>query len=139
MNDQGSLALNEDHLPSGLTPGSAVNAAGLDLGSNIKLDVQSRDRMFALTLSLFNSGKTSPKFPSLDVLNHIIQVFFVREKYRVDNWTHAATFNPSDASPYLLNALVSTGSTAISVPAIWKMGLALQDVIRLSLGKLVRT
>lgn len=139
MSDQSSLALNEEQLPSSLTPGSAAATPGFNLGPNIILDVHSRDRMFAVTLRAYKSEKITPKFPSLEILNHIVQVFFVREKYQVGNWIHFATFSPAESNAQFLNALVSAGSANISVPAIWKMGLALQDVTRVSVAELVST
>ncbi len=140
--DQDDLALEEVSISSGLTPSSAIS--GPVDASNItpRLDAGLRDRMFALivthTLNKLR-GSAAPTFPSLDILNHILHIFFVRQSYQADNWIHAPTFVPEKCQPHKLLAIISAGSMFISVPAVWKMGLALQEVVRLSVGELVST
>jgi len=133
--DQQDLALDKQQLSTSLTPSSALGAGDID-GAPF-LDVDSRDRMYALTVSTNRTGRPVPGFPSLDILNHLLQVYFLRESYQVDNWIHLATFKATDCHPQFLIALVSAGSTLISVPSIWKMGLALQEIARITTGQYV--
>ncbi|KAK8074660.1 hypothetical protein PG997_009323 [Apiospora hydei] len=75
-----------------------------------------------------------PSFPSLDLLNYLLQTHFVHDEYETDNWIHAASLDPSTAMPELLAMLVASGAGFIAVPSIWQFGLALQEVVRTSLS-----
>jgi hypothetical protein len=126
LNDQENLNLDEENIPSVLTPDSP--AAKMDDFISCSIDSRARDKMMGL---LFTVRKTQvPSFPSLDLLNSTIQVYFVQESFRVDHLIHSATFDSKKVLPQLLVAIVSAGSTWISTPAIWKLGLALQEVVR---------
>jgi len=139
LSDSENLALDEVSITSGLTPSSTSSFPVEKITPNPRLDASLRDRMFALVLKMTmkNSAKSVPTFPPLDILNNILHIFFVRQSYQVDHWIHAPTFSPAKACPHLIMALISAGSTFISVPAVWKMGLALQEVARLAVVELV--
>jgi hypothetical protein len=139
LSDSENLALDEVSITSGLTPSSTSSFSVEKSTQNPHLDASLRDRMFALVLKITmnNSAKSVPTFPPLDILNHILHIFFVRQSYQVDHWIHAPTFSAAKVCPHLIMALVSAGSTFISVPAVWKMGLALQEVVRLAVAELV--
>jgi hypothetical protein len=47
---------------------------------------------------------------------------------------HKASFDPATTIPELLSAIISSGATYISVPAIWQFGLALDEVARLAIA-----
>lgn len=79
-----------------------------------------------------------PSFPSLELLNYLLQTHFVHDEYETDNWIHAASLDPSTAMPELLAMLIASGAGFIAVPSIWQFGLALQEVVRTSLSILVR-
>jgi hypothetical protein len=93
--------------------------------------------MFSLAVSANRSQNPLPGFPSLDILNHLLQVYFVRESYQVDNWVHAPTFDARGSHAHLLMALASAGSTLICGAVIWKMGLAMQEITRIAIGEYV--
>ena len=137
LGNRDNLALDEESIPSTLTPrsfGVVPNGQGLRFPS---LDAGLRDKMFYVVATMNKYASGIPKFPSLDVVNHIIEAFFVRHSHQVDTWMHVPTLSLTDAHPEFLLALVMGGSTVISVPGIWKMGLVLQDVIRVTVGELV--
>jgi hypothetical protein len=100
--------------------------------SRLKIDAAIRDRLFASVLSLHKNSAISkskypskiPSFPSLELLNHLLQTHFVQDEYEAYSWIHAASFNPSKAIPELLLALISSGAGVIAVPAIWQFGLS---------------
>jgi hypothetical protein len=139
LSDSENLALDEVSITSGLTPSSTTFLSIDSLTQSPHLDASLRDGMFALVLKMTmnKSARPVPTFPPLDILNHILHIFFVRQRYQVDHWIHAPTFSAKKSCPHLIIALISAGSTFISVPAIWKMGLALQEVVRLAVGELV--
>lgn len=135
LNDQIDLNLNEDSIPSVLTPESpaAVSTIAPSIGQG------QRDKMLSLLLTLRQAPNQILHFPSLSLLNSIIEVFFVQESFRVDSLIHTGTFDIAKALPHLLVAIVSAGSMSISYSSIWKMGLALQEVVRNTLGNFVRS
>jgi hypothetical protein len=137
--DSDNLALDEVSITSGLTPSSTSSFSVEKLTRTPHLDASLRDRMFALVLKMTmnNSTKSVPSFPPLDILNYTLHMFFVRQNYQVDHWIHAPTFSATKVCPHLVAALISAGSNFISTPAIWKMGLALQEVVRLAVAELV--
>lgn len=128
LNDQENLNLDEESIPSVLTPASP--AASMDDFASCCIDSRTRDHLLGLLFSIRKPPAQVPSFPSLALLNSIIQVYFVQESFRVDNIIHSATFDSKKALPHLLIAVVAAGSTLISTPAIWKLGLALQEVVR---------
>ncbi len=139
LSDSENLALDEVRISSGLTPSSTASLPVDLLTQNPHLDAGLRDGMFALVLKMTMnmSAPSVPMFPPLEILNYILHIFFVRQSYQVDHWIHAPTFSAEKSRPHLIMALISAGSTFISVPAVWKMGLALQEVVRLAVAELV--
>jgi hypothetical protein len=129
LNDQHHLNLDEDNIPAVLTPASPPVPKS-DLLASCCIGHRQRDQMLSLLLTMRKAPKPTPRFPSLNLLNSIIQVYFVQENFRFDSLVHTGTFTPSKTLPQLLISMVSAGSTLISVPAIWKMGLALAEVVR---------
>ncbi|KAL2066177.1 hypothetical protein VTL71DRAFT_2248, partial [Oculimacula yallundae] len=136
LNDQENLAVDEEHIPSTLTPGSIISIPGSQSYESPSIDNRLRDKMFSLICRINNPTQTVPNFPSLDILNHVIRAFFVRQSYQVENFIHVPTFSTADSHPEFLLALIASGSTVISVPAVWKMGLVIQDVVRITVGEL---
>lgn len=128
LNDQDNLNLDEESIPSVLTPESP--GVRLDDFISCAIDSKVRDKMLGLLFTLPKTPNKVPSFPSVALLNSIIQVYFVQESFRVDQIIHSATFDSKNALPHLLVAIVSSGSTLISTPAIWRLGLALQEVVR---------
>ncbi|KAI1848243.1 hypothetical protein JX266_005956 [Neoarthrinium moseri] len=102
--------------------------------SRLKMEPAIRDRLFALVLGQHRDHSKVPSFPSLDLLNYMLQAHFIHDDYQTDSWIHSASFDPSQAIPELLVALISSGSAFIAVPAIWQFGLALQEVVRMGLA-----
>ena len=136
--DQENLALDENTNISALSPMSSASMANIPTCGFPVLNARERDKMFYMVSTVETYSSHIPGFPSLEYLNHIVEAFFVRHSYQVDNWIHIPSLSLSDIIPEYLIALVVAGSTVISVPAIWKMGLALQDVVRNKIGELVR-
>ncbi|KAL3422099.1 C6 transcription factor [Phlyctema vagabunda] len=134
LNDQANLALDEEAIPSALTPSSPES--NLAEFASCRINPKTRDKMLSVLFSVRKGQNQVPSFPSLALLNNIIQVFFVQESYRVDSFIHTGTFEPPGSIPQLILAIISAGSTLISIPAIWKMGVALQEIVRHSVADL---
>lgn len=129
--DEGSISVLTPN-SSGLTPN--VPSCGFPTISS-----GTRDKMFYLVATMDKYTNRIIDFPSVNVINHVVEAFFIRHTYQVDNWIHIPSVSLSEFIPELGLAMVIAGSTVIAVPTIWKMGLVLQDVVRVKLGELVRT
>lgn len=102
-----------------------------------KMSTTDRDGLFAIVLAQHKDPSKVPSFPSLDLLNYLLQTHFAQDDYQTDSWIHAASFDPGKSRPELLAALIARGALFIAVPSIWQFGLALQEVVRVSLSVLV--
>ena len=138
LSDGESLTLDEGSVSSALTPRSSSSVPNVPSCGFPTISSAMRDRMYYLVSTMTIYTSRIPDFPSLEVINHVVEYFFVRQTYQVDNWIHVPSMSLSNFIPELGLALVIAGSTVISVPAIWKMGLVLQDVLRVKIGELVR-
>lgn len=102
-----------------------------------RINSHQRDRIFSIVLAQNKDPARVPSFPSLELLDYLLQASFVRDEYLLNSWIHAPSFDPETAMPELLAAIVSSGASFISVPAIWQFGLAIQEVVRLGLAHAV--
>ncbi|KAF7891125.1 uncharacterized protein EAF02_001450 [Botrytis sinoallii] len=130
LRDRDNLAVDEENISLNLSPNGARPYEHFSITSSL------RDKMFHLVSTTNKYASGIPSFPSLDLLNCTIEAFFCQQSNQDDNWIHTPTIYLKDAQPELLIAIVAVGSTAISLPAVWRMGLALQDVVRLSVSEL---
>jgi hypothetical protein len=103
----------------------------------LKISSRMRDRLLAVVLAQNKDPTRIPPFPSLDILNYLLQAHFVHDDHQYDSWIHVTCIKGDDTMPELLAAIVSNGAVLIAVPDIWRFGLALQEVVRLSLPILV--
>lgn len=136
LNDEASLSLDEENITSALPPSPEKSLSEF---ASCAINSKTRDQMLSLLFS-FGSGTqqmSALSLPSVELLNNFVHVFFAQESFRTDALIHLGTFEPIKALPHLLLSIVSRGSTYISIPAIWKMGLALQDVVRCTVVDLV--
>lgn len=137
LSDQDNLTLDEESIPSPLTTRSPgllpiIPSCGIPvIGNGL------RDKMFYLISSMNKYTNRAPSFPSLNILNHIIEAFFIRHSYQIDHWIHVPSISLNDVHPEFAIALITAGTMVIAVPEIWKLGLVLQDVVRVTVGELV--
>ncbi|KAK7729977.1 hypothetical protein SLS63_006038 [Diaporthe eres] len=102
----------------------------------LKMTAHQRDRIFSIVLAQNKDPAKVPSFPTLDLLNYLLQAHFVQDEHQFDSWIHPASFDPENALPELLAAIISSGASFISVPAIWQFGLAIHEVVRLGVSDL---
>lgn len=96
------------------------------------MDSATRDEMLCLVLKFSSSNVRIRSFPSFRLLNILLQAFFVKENASVTPWVHTATFDPDSVRAELLAGIVAAGAILFAVPNIWKMGLALQEIVKLA-------
>ncbi|PQE22019.1 c6 transcription factor protein [Rutstroemia sp. NJR-2017a BBW] len=135
LRDEENLGLDDSSI-SALTPRSPAANYNIPSCGFPTIRHSMRDKMYYLVCTMDRRTRSIPSFPSLAVINHVVEAFFMRQTYQIDNWIHVPSMIYQDVMPEFLMSLVVAGSTVISIPAIWKMGLVLQDVVRVKLGEL---
>jgi hypothetical protein len=103
-----------------------------------RLDRVSRDRLMALVLgtcSPANVKKIASAFPSIELLDGLIQYFLTSPSIDAQSWFHLPTFSPSKTSPELLACIVSAGAAATPDTPLRKLGFALHEASRNGQGR----
>ncbi|KDN72417.1 hypothetical protein CSUB01_00100 [Colletotrichum sublineola] len=127
-----------------LDDGTLANSPAFDKltstpGTKFKMTSSSRDSLLAMVVASTvpkGARQRTPSFPSLDLLNYLVQAHFIHDEHQGDSWIHLATFDATTAIPELLAGIISSGATYISIPAVWQFGFSLHEVLRLGLADL---
>lgn len=128
--DTEALALDDESLNNSTTLEKFAGSTK----TRLQMPSPMRDRLFAMVLAHNPSPQRVPSFPSLELLNYLLQAHFAQDERKCDALIHKASFDPATCIPELLAAVISSGATYISVPAIWQFGLALDEVTRLAIA-----
>lgn len=123
------LALDEQ----AISQSSAFDRMMFQHSRKIMLKLQQRDSIFSLVLAQNKDVRKVPSFPTLEFLNFLLHAHFLQDEQKMNSWIHAASLDLDTAMPELLAAIISSGATFISVPAVWRFGLALHEIVRLAL------
>ncbi|CAO2653589.1 Nn.00g030000.m01.CDS01 [Neocucurbitaria sp. VM-36] len=97
-----------------------------------------RDKILAM---LFNTceqdafSRIVSQFPSVEILDHLLQEFLSTHDSTTDSYIHIPTFQPQYMRPELVAMAISYGAVCNTVPVVRKLGFALQEVVRLALPK----
>jgi len=105
-----------------------------------RLEQNSRDRILAMLLSTCepsNVSRVVTSFPSADLLDSLMHLFFRSELPRADSYIHLATFSQYQSSE-LNGIVVAAGAVLSSVPTVRKLGFAIQEAVRLAIHRIVR-
>lgn len=103
-----------------------------------RLSYTSRDRLLALVLessSNENSKRIAAGFPSVELLDGMIQVFFSSPSVDAGSYLHLPTFSPSQIHPLLLVCVVAAGAFSAPDDLLRKLGQALHEVARVAMSK----
>ncbi|KAK0617734.1 hypothetical protein B0T14DRAFT_460860 [Immersiella caudata] len=98
-----------------------------------KLSVTMRDRIVAMvakTCKAENLIRAVSSFPSVKLLDTLVQYYLTSPITQADSFLHAATFDPNRKRPELLAAMAAAGAVLTADPALTKLGLAIQECIR---------
>lgn len=101
-----------------------------------KIDQGMRDQILQLVIEVSQSKVSIPAFPSYEVIDTLMKTGIIK-RARTDSWLHLGTFRCGQSRPELLTALVSAGCVCFGIPEINRTGLLLQEIVRLSLDRLV--
>jgi hypothetical protein len=98
----------------------------------------SRDRLMALVLgtcSSENVKKISSAFPSVELLDTLIQFFLTSPSLDAQSWFHLPTFSPSKLSPEVLACIIAAGAVSTPDVPLRKLGFALHEASRIGQAK----
>ena len=101
-------------------------------GCSITLQPRARDELISLALRFSPSGTKAYSFPSLSLLDLLLQAYFTREESSRYCFIHQGSFKPDNCVIELLAAIIGSGSLFITEPRIFEMGQTLQEKASLS-------
>jgi hypothetical protein len=104
------------------------------------LEQISRDEILAMLLSGCkppNVSRVVTSFPSAELLDSLMHSFFRSEVHRTDSWIHLPTFRVQSQRPILSGIVVAAGAVLSGVPALRKLGFAIQEAVRLAISQIV--
>ncbi|USW59443.1 hypothetical protein Slin15195_G127620 [Septoria linicola] len=108
---------------------------GIRRSMHCELDHEARDRMIRMATKIAHSKLAMPSFPSLQLLEDLIDVFLLQDSNAIDTFVHASSFASRETRTALLMAMVAAGARYVALPPVWKMGLVIQEVVRLALAE----
>lgn len=111
--------------PKSTTPRSRVSPE--------HLSKESRDSAFAIVVQMCqrrNVIKIMQCFPSAELLDSLIQDYFLRQRTQLDTWIHGPIMQLNKESPEMILALAAAGAVVSPVEAIQKLGYALMEIAR---------
>ncbi|KAM0356113.1 hypothetical protein ACHAPU_000507 [Fusarium lateritium] len=111
------------------------NQAGSLMPQSDIVSSYTRDSMFAMVLANNPTPHRVPTFPSSELLSYMVETYFMTEDSKSESFVHRTFFNPTMTSPELISAVVSSGATCVSSPAIWQFGLAFDELTAGVVGK----
>jgi hypothetical protein len=83
-----------------------------------------------------NLVKAVASFPSVELLDTLIQFYLTSPHVRADSFIHAASFNPNEKKPELLLAMAAAGAVLTADPTLTKLGYAMQECVRRAIPSL---
>ncbi|KAF3032495.1 hypothetical protein E8E12_003344 [Didymella heteroderae] len=105
---------------------------------NERLGRVSRDKLMALVLgtcSPENIKRIASAFPSVELLDGLIQFFLTSPALDVQSWFHLPTLSLGKLSPELLACIVSAGAASTPDVPLRKLGFALHEAARMGQAK----
>lgn len=109
--------------------------------TSARLSVAARDKILTTIVQSCRSENLSravASFPSVELLDTLLQYYLTSPLARADSFLHAAAFDPNEKRPEILAAMVACGAVLTSDPALSKLGFAIQECVRVAVPKHVR-
>ncbi|KAG7284546.1 hypothetical protein NEMBOFW57_010924 [Staphylotrichum longicolle] len=103
-----------------------------------RLSTAARDNILTIVIKSCrpeNLPKAVASFPSVELLDTLIQFYLTSSHARADSFIHAATFDPNEKKPELLLAMAAAGAVLTSDPTLTKLGYAMQESLRTAIPK----
>ena len=102
-----------------------------------KLDLAARDKIFGIVLNTTLRtplSKALSSFPSVELLDSLIQFYLTTPASDASKWIHTASHVPKKTRPELLLAMAAYGAVLAPDLALRKLGFALQEICRRSIA-----
>lgn len=129
----------EEHnlsLPSDARDGPSPDSPHVSFTRRVtptRLSSAARDNILTIVIQSCrpeNVPKAVASFPSVELLDTLIQFYLTSPIVRADSFIHAASFDPNEKKPELLLAMAAAGAVLTSDPALTKLGYAMQESAR---------
>lgn len=104
-----------------------------------KLSASARDNILAVVIKECrpeNTAKAVASFPSVSLLDTLIQFYLTSPIARADTFLHGPTFEPNEKKPELLLAMAAAGAVLTSDPTLTKLGYAMQECVRTAIPEI---
>ncbi|KAH7136764.1 hypothetical protein B0J13DRAFT_560018 [Dactylonectria estremocensis] len=103
-----------------------------------RLTTATRDEILTTLIgnSTFDDApKALTLFPSVELLNGLLQYYMTSSVSHASSFIHLATFDPNNTSPELLAAMTSSASLLTLDHTLYKLGLAIQESLLATLPR----
>ncbi|KAK4243132.1 hypothetical protein C7999DRAFT_18474 [Corynascus novoguineensis] len=133
--DRGGQEEHNLSLPSNArdTPGPEPQISFSRRVTPARLGPAARDGILSVVIKSIrpdNLRKAIASFPSVELLDALIQFYLNSPLARADSFIHAASFDPNEKRPELLLAMAAAGAILTSDPTLTKLGYAMQECLR---------
>lgn len=99
-----------------------------------KLNLSSRDQILAIILKTCRdpstAGRVAASFPTVDVMDTMMQVFLAAHIRQVSTWIHFPTLKLNSLWPEWVGNAVAAGAVLMPAPTLRKFGFAIQEAVR---------
>ncbi|VUC29933.1 unnamed protein product [Clonostachys rosea] len=103
---------------------------------NKPFPASARDQVLSMTLDICKPEKkhlVTKTFPTAEFFLQLVQRYFAYDRYETHSFIHGPTFELDQQQPELLASIISAGAMLVDSKPLCALGLALQEVTRLSL------
>lgn len=99
-----------------------------------KLNLSSRDQILAIVLKTCRdpsiAGRVAASFPTVDVMDTMVQAFLAAHFHQVSTWIHYPTLRLNAVWPEWVGNAVAAGAVLMPAPTLRKFGFAVQEAVR---------
>jgi hypothetical protein len=106
-----------------------------------RLSVSTRDKILTMIVESCrpaNLARAVASFPSVELLDSLLQYSLASPVARYDEFLHTGSFNPNERRVELVAAMAAAGAVLTADPALTKLGYAIQECLRIAVPKHVR-
>lgn len=142
-NDHGAAEEHNLSIPTTSAHNSPESIIPVDTRiTSARLETAGRDKILTTAMKSCRTDsmlKAVASFPSVDLLDSLIQFCLSSSSSQTKYYIHTSTFDPNQRRPELVAAVVAQGAVLTLDPALTKLGYALQECMRVAVPKLVST
>ncbi|KAH7121389.1 hypothetical protein EDB81DRAFT_229048 [Dactylonectria macrodidyma] len=129
FSDNDSIHVHEDTIHAGRLLISQARPGS----ERIKFDQRTRCDILRLVSKLASRSLVISSFPSTQLLEDLANVFLSVEGEALGSFIHSGTCDINTLRTELLLSMVAGGARLIALEPVWKLGLVLQEVIRIAI------